>query len=155
MEEVCYTREAALEKAIEMEHTSFEIYKRAYLAAKNPLAKDLLRDLALDELNHKHILEKAFFEETVLLHDRGIKEGPSMKFSLLFKEEPLGPKATEQDVMLFAIHEEKRAVEFYGKMAEQCGGAPMEEMFKRLTQDEEGHLVRLEELYESTYLKEM
>jgi len=155
MEEVCYTREAALEKAIEMEHGSFEVYKGAYLTAKNPLAKDLLRDLALDELNHKHILEKAFFEETVLLHDRGIKEGPSMKFSLLFKEEPLGPGATEQDVMLFAIHEEKRAVDFYGKMAEQCGGAPMEEMFKRLAQDEEGHLVRLEGLYESTYLKEM
>ena len=154
-EDVCYTREAALEKAIEMEHGSFEIYKRTYLTATNPLAKDLLRDLALDELNHKHILEKAFFEETVFLHDRGIKEGPSMKFALLFKEEPLSSGATEQDVLLFAIHEEKRAVDFYSKMAAQCGGAPMEGMFNRLAQDEEAHLVRLEELYESTYLKEM
>ena len=154
-EDVCYTREAALEKAIEMEHGSFEIYKRTYLTATNPLAKDLLRDLALDELNHKHILEKAFFEETVLLHDRGIKEGPSMKFSSLFKEDPLSSDATAQDVMLYAIHDEKRAVDFYNRMREQCGGAPMEKMFKRLAQDEEGHLVRLEELYESTYLKEM
>ncbi len=28
MEEVCYTREAALERAIEMEAASFEVYKR-------------------------------------------------------------------------------------------------------------------------------
>ena len=46
-------------------------------------------------------------------------------------------------------------MDFYSKMAAQCGGAPMEGMFKRLAQDEEAHLVRLEELYESTYLKEM
>lgn len=155
MEEVCYTREVALEKAIEMETKSFEEYKRAYFMAKDPLAKDLLKDLALDELKHKYTLEKAFFEETVLLHESGVKEGPSMKFSLLFEDRPLGKESTEQDVFLHAIHEEKRAVDFYGKMGENCGGAPMGEMFKRLAKDEEGHLARLEELYESIYLKEM
>jgi rubrerythrin len=73
MEEVCYTREAALEKAIAMEAGSFEVYRNTYLKAKDRLAKDLLRDLALDELRHKYTLEKAFFEETVLLHDSGAK----------------------------------------------------------------------------------
>ena len=81
MEEICYTREAALEMAIEMEAKSFEVYKGAYFAAKDRSAKDLLKDLALDELRHKHTLEKAFFEETVLLHESGTKEGPSMDFS--------------------------------------------------------------------------
>ena len=46
-------------------------------------------------------------------------------------------------------------MDFYKNMAEQCGGAPMGEMFKRLYADEEGHLARLEELYESRYMKEM
>ncbi len=155
MEEVCYTRETALERAIEMETTSFEEYKKAYLNSKNPLARDLLKDLALDELKHKYTLEKAFFEETVLLHDSGVKEGPSMKFSLLFEDKPLKPESTEQDVFLHAIHEEKRAVDFYSKMGAQCGGAPMEEMYRRLAADEEGHLARLEEVYESIYLKDM
>ncbi|MBN1102370.1 MAG: ferritin family protein [Deltaproteobacteria bacterium] len=155
MEEVCYTREVALEKAIEMERKSFEEYREAYFMAKDPLAKDLLKDLALDELRHKYTLEKAFFEEKVLLHDSGANEGPSMKFTLLFEDRPLGKESTEQDVFLHAIHEEKRAVDFYSKTAESCGGAPMAEMFKRLAQDEEGHLARLEELYESVYLKEM
>lgn len=155
MEEVCYTREAALEKAIGMEAASFEIYKNTYLNAKDRLAKDLLRDLALDELRHKYILEKAFFEETVLLHDSGAKSGPSMKFSILFEEKPLSPNATVQQVMLYAIHEEKRAVDFYKNSAEHCGEAPMAGMYRKLAEDEEGHLARLEELYEKIYLKEM
>jgi rubrerythrin len=155
MEEVCYTREVALEKAIEMEAKSFGTYRNAYLTSKDRVTKDLLRDLALDELRHKYTLEKAFFEETVHLHETGAQEGPSMKFSMLFEEKALGQKATPQDVMLHAIHEEKRAVDFCKNMAEQCGGAPMEKMFQSLAEDEEGHLARLEETYESVYLRDM
>jgi rubrerythrin len=155
MDEVCYTREAALEKAIQMEAASFEVYKKMYLKAKDRLAKDLLRDLALDELRHKYTLEKAFFEETVLLHESGTKSGPSMKFSLLLAEKPLSQNATAQEVMIYAIHEEKRAVDFYRNSAEQCGAAPMAGMYSKLAEDEEGHLARLEELYEKIYLKEM
>jgi rubrerythrin len=152
-EEVCYTREVALEKAIEMEMKSFQTYKEAYLKISEPRVKGLVKDLALEELEHKYILEKAYFEETAALHEEGMKEGPSMKLSLLLKEKPLEDDADDQDVMIHAIHDEKRAVDFYKKMAEQCSGAPMEEMFKRLYQDEEAHLVRLEEVYESIYMR--
>lgn len=155
MEEVCYTRDVALEKAIEMETKSFEAYKNGYFKAKNRVAKDLLKDLALDELGHKYTLEKAFFEESVALHDAGFKEGPSMKLTLLLEEKPIDASATDQDVMIWAIHEEKRAVDFYKKMAQQCGGAPMEAMFNRLAEDEESHLARLEETYEKHYMQEM
>jgi rubrerythrin len=155
MEDVCYTREAALEKAIDMEAKSFDCYRNAYFKAGDRLAKDLLKDLALDELKHKYTLEKAFFEDMIHLHDSAAKEAPGMKFSLLFEEKPLNPHASEQDVMIYAIHDEKRAVDFYSKMAEQCGGAPMGHMFNRLAQDEEGHLARLEEFYEMKFLKDM
>ena len=154
-EEVCYTKEVALEKAIEMEMKSFQTYKEAYLKIREPRVKELVKDLALEELEHKYILEKAYFEETVALHEEGMKEGPSMKLSLLLKEKPLEDDADDQDVMIYAIHDEKRAVDFYKKMAEQCGGAPMEEMFKRLHQDEDAHLVRLEEIYESIFMRDM
>jgi rubrerythrin len=154
-EEVCYTKEAALEKAIEMEMKSFQTYKKAYMKIREPRVKNLVKDLALEELEHKYILEKAYFEETVALHEEGMKEGPSMKLSLLLKEKPLEDDADDQDVMIHAIHDEKRAVDFYKKMADQCGGAPMEEMFIRLFHDEEAHLVRLEEIYESIYMKDM
>jgi rubrerythrin len=155
MEDVCYTREGALEKAIEMEAKSFDVYKKAYFSTKNRLAKDLLRDLALDELRHKYILERAFFEETALLHDAGAKEGPSMKLSLLFEEKTLKDHSSDQEVMVYAIHDKKRAVDFYKHMSSECAGAPMEEMYRRLSEDEEGHLARLEEMYEKTYMNSM
>lgn len=155
MEAVCYTREVALEKAIEMETKSFTEYKEAYLNARERRAKDLLKDLALDELKHKYTLEKAFFEETVMLHDSGYRQGPSMNLSILLEEKPLDGKATEQDIFIHAIHEEKRAVDFYKKMSEQCEGAPMAGMYKQLAMDEEAHLARLEELYESLYMQDM
>jgi len=154
-EDVCYTREVALEKAIEMEMKSFQTYKKAYMKIQEPRVKNLVKDLALEELEHKYILEKAYFEETVALHEEGMKDGPSMKLSLLLMEKPLEDDADDQDVMIHAIHDEKRSVDYYKKMAEQCGGAPMEKMFKRLYQDEEAHLVRLEELYETIYMKDM
>jgi rubrerythrin len=154
-EEVCYTREVALEKAIEMEMTSLQAYKEAYLRIREPRVKDLVKELALEELEHKYILEKAYFENTVALHEEGMKEGPGMKLTLLLKDEPLKDNADDQDVMIHAIHDEKRAVDFYKKMAEQCVGAPMEEMFRRLYQDEEAHLIQLEEVYESIYMRDM
>jgi len=154
-EEVCYTRETALQKAIEMEAASFETYKKAYFMAQDRVARDLLKDLALDELGHKYTLEKAFFEETVQLHDAGLNEGPSMNLTLLLQEKPLDETSTDQDVMVFAIHDEKRAVDFYHKMADQCGDAPMGKMYARLREDEQNHLARLEALYESLYMKDM
>ncbi len=154
-QDVCYTREVALEKAIEMEAKSFDAYRSAYLGADERRAKDLLRDLALDELKHKYTLEKAFFEETILLHESGSASGPTMKLALLLEEKPLGRNPSQQDILVHAIHDEKRAVDFYMAMAGQCVGAPMEGMFKTLAGDEEGHLARLEELYESIYMKDM
>ena len=154
MEDVCYTQEAALERAIQMEVKSFEGFKKGYFTARDRVAKDLLRDLALDALKHKYTLEKAFFEDMVHLHDSGEKEGPSMNFALLFEEKPLKADATEQEVMIYAIHEEKRAVDFYSSMAQQCMSAPMGEMFQGLAEDEKGHLARLEEFYESRFLKD-
>jgi rubrerythrin len=155
MEDVCYTQEAALEKAIQMESKSFEGFKIGYFKARDRIVKDLLKDLALDALRHKYTLEKAFFEDIVHLHDSGEKEGPSMKFSMLFEERPLKADASEQDVMIYAIHEKKRSVDFYGSMAQQCMAAPMGEMFRGLAEDEKGHLSRLEEFYESRFLKDM
>jgi rubrerythrin len=155
MEDVCYTQEAALERAIETEAKRFEGFKTGYFTARDRVAKDLLKDLALDALRHKYTLEKAFFEDIVHLHDSGEKEGPSMKFSLLFEERPLKADASEQEVMIYAVHETKRAVDFYVNMAQQCMSAPMGDMFRGLADDEKGHLARLEEFYESRFLKDM
>jgi len=151
-EEVCYTREIALEKAIEIEMNSFQTYKDAYLKILDPRIKNLVKNLALEELDHKHILEKAYFEETVVLHQESLAETPSMQLTLMLQEKPLGEDADDQEVMIYAIHNKKRLVDFYKNMMTQCAGAPMEEMFKKLTKEEKNHLAQLEEMYEDVYM---
>jgi rubrerythrin len=138
-----------------MESDCFEKFKQAYLTVTENRTKAVVREIALDELNHKYTLEKAFFEETVALHDAGGSSGPVMELTLMLEERPLDERATEQDVLINAIHEKKRIADFYCKMAEQCGGAPMEGMYRQLFREERDHLARLEEHYEDLYLQHM
>ena len=154
-EEVCYTREGAIQRAIEMEQHSFDVYRRAYEVVEDQRARDLVKELALEELEHKYTLEKAYFEEEIALHEAHMDEGPSLKLTVLLQEKPLEPQSDAQDVMIHAIHEERRSVDFYSKMAQACGDAPMEGMYRRLAEDESKHLAQLEEVYESIYMPEM
>lgn len=71
MEAVCYTLEGALEKAIESEGQSFDVYRRALRIVKNPQARSVLKELALEELEHKHILEKALLGKVSLSMKKG------------------------------------------------------------------------------------
>ncbi len=152
VEDACYTREFGLEKAVEMEMNRFRAYKNDYLNNHDRLAKDLLKDHALDELKHKYTLEKAVFEETVLLHDTGYSEGPTYNLNLPTIEKPLSESADAVDVIRYAIQDEKRTVVYYRTMVEQCKGAPMAAIFKQVARDEEDHLARLERLYEDGYM---
>jgi rubrerythrin len=155
MEAVCYTLEAALEKAIGGEQHSFEVYRQALKKVKDPQARRVIKDLALDELEHRHTLEKALFGETVQLHEKGESTGPSMNLTYFLKEKTLNENSSAQDVMIYAIHDEKRAVDFYHQMATQCQGAPMADLFLRLKQQETIHLTKLEETYEKLYMSQM
>ncbi len=155
MDAVCYTLEGALEKAIEQEQNSFEIYRQAIRIVKDPQARVVLKELALEELEHKHTLEKALIGEAVALHEEGESTGPTMNLTYFLEEKPLSPTSSPQDVMVFAIHDEKRSVDFYKEMTTQCGGAPMEDVFSKLQQEETRHLARLEETYEQLYMSQM
>jgi rubrerythrin len=103
-EEVCYTREGAIERAIEMEQESFRVYRKAYDLVEDRRAKKLVKEFALEELEHKYTLEKAFLEEEVALHDSGMDQGPSMQLTLLLQKKPIGPDSSAQDVMIYSMH---------------------------------------------------
>ena len=155
METVCYTLEGALEKAIEQEQQSIDLYREALKRIQNPQAREVLKDLVREELEHKHVLEKALIGESIILHEKGEATGPSMNLTYFLREKALTPDSSAQDVMIHAIHDEKRSAEFYHQMASQCDGAPMEGVFKKLHQQETIHLARLEESYEKLYMSQM
>ncbi len=155
MEPVCYTLEGALEKAIENEQHSIGVYRHALKVVKDQQTRMILKDLGLEELEHKHTLEKALLGEAIALHAKEEATGPSMNLTEILHEKPLSDQSTPQDVMIYAIHDEKRTVEFYKEMASHCSGAPMESVYSKLQKQEMIHLTKLEEAYEKLYMAHM
>jgi rubrerythrin len=152
--QVCYTFDAALEMAITMEEEGFRNYLAAIRQLTDKGAKDLLRSNALDELNHKHQLEKALLDGRMEGGEAMDTPIPTMHLDYLFKKQELGPKSGVREALIYAIHLEKGAVDFYSRVSSGCAGAPMGKLFAQLHQEESRHLQELEDLYEQHFMTE-
>ena len=153
--QVCYTFDAALEMAIKMEEEGFRNYLSAIRQLTHKGAKDLLRGNALDELNHKHQLEKALLDGRMDSSEDPDTPIPTMHLDYVYKKEELGPQSGVREALVYAIHLEKGAVDFYGKVSSGCAGAPMGKLFAQLHQEESRHLQELEDLYEQHFMTEI
>ncbi len=151
---VCYTFEAAVEMAVKMEDNGFRNYLRAMAKVKDKRAKMILKDAALDELEHKHQLEKALVEGALEGEESMSRAVPTMNLDYVLKAKELRADADAREALAYAIHLEKEAVEFYRKMASGCTGAPMGSIFDQIGNDETRHLKELEDLYEKLFLTE-
>ncbi len=152
--QVCYTFDAAVEMAIQMENEGFRNYLSAIRQVTNKGARELLRENALDELNHKHQLEKALLDGRMDGGDAMDQPIPTMHLDYVFKKQELGPQSGVREALLYAIHLEKGAVDYYGKVANGCAGAPMGNLFQQLLKEETRHLQSLEDLYEQHFMTE-
>lgn len=151
--DVCYTFEGALEMAINMENDGFRSYLTALRIVKSKAARQILKEAALDELAHKHELEKA-------LIDGHISEGtlyeplPTMNLDSVIVKKELRPDSDAREALAYSIHLENAAIDFYKRMAHACEGAPMGKLIERLVADESRHLQQLEDLYEEHFMTE-
>jgi len=152
--QVCYTFDAAVEKAIEMESEGFRNYLEAIRKVTNKGAREILRDNALDELEHKHQLEKALLDGRMEGGSALDQPVPTMHLDYIFKKQELGPESGVREAVIYAIHLEKGAVDFYSKVASGCAGAPMGKLFAQLLKEESRHLQALEDLYEQHFMTE-
>jgi rubrerythrin len=140
--------------AIEMEEEGFRNYLYAIRQLTHKGAKELLRENALDELDHKHQLEKALLDGHMDGGNDLDQPIPTMHLDYLLKKEELGPNSGVREALIYAIHLEKGAVDFYGKVSGGCAGAPMGKLFAKLHQEESRHLQALEDLYEQHFMTE-
>jgi rubrerythrin len=152
--QVCYTFDAAVEMAITMENEGFRNYLAAIRSVTDKGAREILCENALDELDHKHQLEKALLEGRMAGGAELDQPIPTMHLDYIFKKQELGPKSGVREALIYAIHLEKEAVEFYGNVAGGCAGAPMGNLFKQLHTEESRHLQTLEDLYEQHFMTE-
>ncbi len=153
-EGVCYTFEAAIEKAIEMEEAGFRNYLGAISIVKNKHAQEVLRDAAMDEMRHKQQLETALLNGAMEGSMQMQTAVPTMNLDYVLGQQQIDPDADVRKALAFAIHLEKEAIDFYQKMIDGCAGAPMVPVFQQLLNDETRHLRQLEDLYEEHFLTE-
>jgi rubrerythrin len=152
--QVCYTFEAAIEMAVKMEEGGFRHYLDAIRKVRNKGAKEVLRDAALDELDHKHQLEKALLDGNMGGESELNRPVPTMNLDYVLSQKDLEAGADTRQALAYAIHLEKGSIDFYTRMSQGCAGAPMATVFARLLADETRHLQSLEDLYEQHFLPE-
>jgi rubrerythrin len=153
-ENVCYTFEAAIELAVKMEDEGFRHYLEAIRKVRSKSAREILREAALDELEHKRHLEKALVEGYMANPEDLARPVPTMNLDYVLARKELSPDSDAREVLIYAIHLEKVSVDFYKRMSQGCSGAPMAPLFDHLLADESRHLQALEDMYEEHFLTE-
>lgn len=154
MADVCYTLEAALEEALAMEERAFRNYLQAVRIVENRNAREILRGFALDELAHKHTLERALLDGRISATGGSNADPRTMGLDRILQKRELRADSDIREVMAYAVHLEKEAVEFYRRLCQGCAGAPMAGLFALLKADEERHVQAIEEMYETRFLPE-
>jgi rubrerythrin len=152
--DVCYTFEAAIEMATQMEDEGFRAYLAALRVVKDKAARQIFKEAALDELDHKHQLEKALVEGEMRGGEGLHQTVPTMNLDYVLAKRELRPDSDAREALAYAIHLEKGSIEFYQRMSRGCEGAPMAVLFQQMLADESRHLQELEDLYECHFMAE-
>ena len=150
------TIEQILREAIQGEVESYELYTGAVDKVQAEHIKELLGELAREELGHKAALEK-------LLADPGQIRGQvaalqkadivDYRIADHLVARPLGPDSTFQDVCIFAAQKEQESYELYRGLASQNTGEAGD-LLEAMAKDELRHKNLVEGWYEEIVYQE-
>jgi len=152
--DVCYTFEAAIEMATKMEDEGFRAYLAALRIVKDKAARQIFKEAALDELEHKHQLEKALIDGEMKGGEGLQQPVPTMNLDYVLAKRELHAESDAREALAYAIHLEKGSIDFYKRMSKGCEGAPMAALFQQMLADETRHLQALEDFYECYFMAE-
>ncbi len=148
--------EEILREAIQGEIESYELYTRAVDLVETAHIKDLLRDLAQEELGHKTILEKMLADPAQLEWQvEALQAAPIEDYKIgdHLVAQPLGPGATFQDVCIFASKKEQASYETYRDLAARSAGE-IRDLLEAMAKDELRHKNLVEGWYEEVVYQE-
>ncbi|MBN2090830.1 ferritin family protein [candidate division KSB1 bacterium] len=153
MNKSAITIEDALNIAIQEEVKAYNLYIDTIEKVTNTGTKTMLNELAEQELGHQKqligIIKNKKYEN---LGENVPADMPGITNFLLVSE--LQENATPQDVMIFAMMEEEKAMNFYTDLKNHFAGSELESIFKKLAAEEKGHKAKLENEYEAHFMME-
>jgi rubrerythrin len=153
MNQSSMTIKQALQLAIEAEIKAYNLYSNLQEKVIHAGTKSMLSELAEQEKGHQAILIGV------------LSNGNYRGWEILMSPERLGIvspavtiKITEQsnpqEIMIFAINEEQKAINFYAELQQHYQGNELEKIFANLTSEEQAHKIKLEREYEDFFMRE-
>ena len=144
--------EEIIDFAIKKEVEAYELYTSVANNTDNPSVKKLMVEIANDELGHKKALENLSEGKVLLNYD--IDQVPDLKVSDHLIAHPIDEKSDIQEVLTFAMKEEKAAYELYQQMSKAATDEKHITIFQKLSQMELIHKNKLESLYDDMFYSE-
>jgi rubrerythrin len=147
---------AILQEAIQGEIDSHRLYSSAVELVRAEHIKEVLRQLAQEELGHKAALEKMLTNPGQMRWQvRKLQAAPIVDYGVgdHLVAEPLGPDSTFQDVCIFASKKEQGSYLLYRGLAEQNDGE-VRDLFEAMAKDELRHKNLVEGWYEEVIYQE-
>jgi rubrerythrin len=145
-----------LREAIQGEIESYELYTGAVDLVDTPHIKDLLRELAQEEMGHKSALERMLANPAGLKASvQKLQAAPIQDYKIAdhLVAAPLGPDSTFQDVCIFAAKKEQESHNLYRDLAEQASGEARD-LLEAMAKDEMRHKNLVEGWYEEVVYQE-
>jgi len=150
------TIEQILREAIQGEIESYELYTGAVDLVRAEHIKELLRELAQEELGHKAALEKLLADPAQIRGQvAALQQADIVDFQIAdhLVVRPLGPDSNFQDVCIFAAKKEQESYDLYRGLAEQNTGE-VSDLLAAMAKDELRHKNLVEGWYEQVVYQE-
>ena len=135
--------------AIKKEIEAYDLYSDIAKTSNNPAVQKLLQEIANDELGHKEALENLSRAGEILNFD--INQVNDLKLSDHLQATSIDEDSDLQEILVFAMKEEKGAYELYTKMAKAAQTKENATIFQKLAQMELIHKNKLESLYDDMF----
>ncbi len=150
------TIEEILREAIQGEVESYELYTGAVEMVRAQHIKELLGELAQEELGHKAALERLLANpDQIQGQVDAMRQSDVVDYKIAdhLVVQSLGPDATFQDVCIFAAKKEQESYELYQGLASQNSG-DTRNLLEAMAKDELRHKNLVEGWYEEVVYQE-
>ncbi|MDD3391298.1 MAG: ferritin family protein [Eubacteriales bacterium] len=133
-----------LKMAVQNEIEAYGFYKDAACKIKDPALKDTFEELSGEEQKHKLLLEGYLAN-----YGQQMKFKPEADYKVAesVEAQPLTTDMAFKDAIAIAMKKEQEAMDMYRRFAEDSETAEQKHTFMELAKMEQGHKVRLEEIY--------
>ena len=150
------TIEQILREAIQGEVDAYELYTSAVDLVRTEHIKELLGELAQEELGHKVALEKMLSNPSQISGQvAALQQADIVDYKIAdhLVARPLGPDSTFQDVCIFAAQKEQESHQLYRDLASQNTGE-VGDLLEAMAKDELRHKNLVEGWYEDVVYQE-